>query len=403
MYKVYEQTYQGLKIICIEQNSFSKSYAGIGVKFGGVDPLNESTQASGLAHFIEHKLFQMPTGDAFEEFTRMHAKANAYTTIDKTIYYFTTILSIYPPLQLLLNMYFTPYFKKEDVEKEKGIILSEIEDTFDDIQTKFAMDMMKQLYPKDPFSLSVVGDASSVKNMEKKNLIEGYKRYYTTDNSILVIVTNESHQKIFNYVKEVLKSLTLMNGTINRSPMVLSKTAGKSFKYEHTISQTMVSIGIRFSGIKGSTLFCNALMAILDSLFSPVSKFYQHLSQKKTFYADIDYMIHNSKDASYAMITTYSSIPDLFIKEVIEKLKNLSIEDLDEKLIMLTIKFLKAKYITNLDDVETLGDEILGLALEDLSYFDEEKECWSLTYDKIKDYIACFKDAIYIHGICQKK
>ncbi|MDE7385490.1 MAG: insulinase family protein, partial [Anaeroplasmataceae bacterium] len=125
------QTKNGLRVCYVEKPNFHKSYVGIGLNYGSRDLKfylegNAITSLEGTAHFIEHKLFQMPYGDAFEEFSKLNASANAYTDLEKTIYYFTTTEDLYAPLELLLKMYFTPYFKKEDVEKEKGIITSEI-------------------------------------------------------------------------------------------------------------------------------------------------------------------------------------------------------------------------------------------------------------------------------------
>ena len=108
----------GLKVIHIYKPKFKESYVGIGVNYGSRDinfyAENEKYKSpKGLAHFIEHKLFQMPEGDAFSQFSQYHASANAYTDTEKTIYYFTTTMELYPPLELLLKMYFTPYFPKE--------------------------------------------------------------------------------------------------------------------------------------------------------------------------------------------------------------------------------------------------------------------------------------------------
>lgn len=402
MHNVFEHTYKGLNIICVEQKSFKKSYVGIGARFGGGDFLNSSFQYSGLAHYIEHQLFQMPTGDTFESFAKQNAKANAYTTIDKTIYYFTTIHSIYKPLELLLTMYFTPYFKKEAVEKEKGIILSEIEEVLDDIQSEFAIQMLNHLYPKDPFSSKVVGETSSIKKMNENILLAGYKRYYTTKNSVLVLITPESHQDIFDRIKTIMDPLPCSQKGVRHAPMVISDAPKPSFTMTSTSSQTMVSLGIRFRNQRRTPQFCNAIIAILDSILSPTSKFYQELYQDNLFYADIDYMVHQSKDASYVMITTYSLQPEAFIKRVIEKLKNLSAKEIDKNSIIRTLKYLKAKYITNLDDISILGDEVLSLALEGLSYFKEENVCLKLTYEEIIKFLVEFHNAFYSYGICKK-
>ena len=118
-------TKSGLKIIYIKKEQFARSYCGIGTNYGGgnlkfsIDGV-DYVSPSGIAHFIEHKLFAMPDGtDAFDKFNKLNSIANAYTASDKTLYFFTTTENIFDSLKLLIDMYFTPYFKEEDIEKKK--------------------------------------------------------------------------------------------------------------------------------------------------------------------------------------------------------------------------------------------------------------------------------------------
>ncbi|MDE7213502.1 MAG: insulinase family protein, partial [Anaeroplasmataceae bacterium] len=373
------QTKNGLRVCYVEKAKFHKSYVGIGVNYGSRDLkffLNgkEYTSQEGTAHFIEHKLFQMPYGDAFMEFSKLNAVANAYTDLEKTLYYFTTTDDFYAPLKLLLEMYFTPYFIEEDVEKEKGIITSEIK-MYDDVEeSKFSGKILKQLYPKSSLSSNVAGTSKSVNQTTAEDLKNAYDAFYTTDNSYLVIVSHEPREKVYQFVEEVMSKCKVNRGLPNRDKEQFPQGIGSSFQMKSKAEQTTASLAMRFSANQDSHLFCNFIIGLLDSIFSPSTKYYKKLSDKKLFIADIDYYVMTLRDTSYAILSTTSNHAKEFLKEVQAKLENLSIRDLDEEVLKLYLKHLKARSIRALDAVEELGEEVLVLALENASYLDELEE-----------------------------
>ncbi|MDE7264230.1 MAG: insulinase family protein, partial [Anaeroplasmataceae bacterium] len=308
----------GLRVCYIEKPLFHKSYAGIGVNFGGRDIELMSGDEKiklkeGTAHFIEHKLFQLEDGDAFEKFSKMGVNSNAYTDLEKTIYYFTTSSDLYEPLALLLKMYFTPVFKEEDIEKEKEIILSEIK-MYDDIpQTKFSLRLLKALYHKHPLSSPIAGTIKSVKEITKTTLDVAYKSFYTIENSVLVVASNEPRQKVYRFIKDTLSHLH----PLHSFPKYISyplHPLGKDFIYKAKVEQPTAALAIRFSANQNMPLFCNYIMGIFDSLFSPISPFFKKLYEKKAFLADIDYSVSTLRDTSYAILSTTSNHPKLFLE-----------------------------------------------------------------------------------------
>ena len=130
----YQQgkTKNGLQYYILPQKDFRDKMAAVVVKRGGdhifwKDKYGEDiTFPAGVAHFIEHKLFQQEWGDAFTKFAQNGASANAFTDGDKTVYYFTCREKFVENLKILLDFVQNPYFTKEDTEQEKSIITSEI-------------------------------------------------------------------------------------------------------------------------------------------------------------------------------------------------------------------------------------------------------------------------------------
>lgn len=403
----YFVTENGLRVCYIQKNQFHKSYAGIGVNYGSRDLeflFNQQKVQSkeGVAHFIEHKLFQMPDGDSFLKFAKMNANANAYTDLEKTIYYFSTGSDLFPPLQLLLEMFFTPYFTKEDVEKEKSIITSEIEMYEDIPQTQFLERVMKELFPKSSLSKSIAGTKKSVEETTVEDLETAFQAFYTTDNAFLVIVSHEPREKVIEFVEKIMKQQKVNRGI----PQVISSLSidkiGHHFTYQTHVEQTTAILGIQLKANHTMPMFCEAMIGLLDGVLAPSTAFYQSLYKQKAFTADIEYYVVTLKDTSYAIISTTTEAPELFLNTVYQKLKNLKKTDLDKKSIDLYLKHLKARSILSLDSIEELAEEVLILALEGGSYFKNLEDCQSLTREDFTPYLKFFNEGKYIQAICKK-
>ena len=140
----------------------------------------------GTAHFIEHKLFQQEWGDAFARFTQNGASANAFTDGDRTVYYFTCSDKFTENLRLLLDFVQKPYFTKEDTEREKDIIVSEITMYEDDPMWVGYYQMLECMYGKHPIRNRIAGTAETVAEITEETLQKAYACYYTTDEMALV-------------------------------------------------------------------------------------------------------------------------------------------------------------------------------------------------------------------------
>ena len=400
-------TKSGLKVLYLKKPQFERSYCGIGCSYGGgnlnyVSNGNKVESLSGIAHFLEHKLFAMPDGtDAFETFNKMNATSNAYTASDKTLYFFSTTDEIYNPLTLLLDMYFTPYFMEEDIEKEKDIIVSELNMYEDKVIARFQKNILNGLYPNDPYSKPVGGTIEDVLKTKVSDLLTVYNDFYTPSNSYLVVVSHVDENELFSKIENILEKYKFENKNVEKLPTVVSTDIISDIEYFDSVNQNHAVVGIRFNANTDNKLFCNFIIGVFDCILSPMAEFYQELYEDKLFVADIDYSVVTEKYSAYALVTTTSKKPKEFTKRIIDKLKNLKIEDLNEELIDLYLKHLKAKMIVCEDSIESLGDEILSLALEGDSYFDEQKAILDLTIEDFYTVIPYINEAKYLSAICK--
>ena len=167
------------------------------------------------------------------------------------------------------------------------------------------------------------------------------------------------------------------------------------------MEQTTASLAIRMEADETMPLFCNYIIGILDSILSPMSEFYNELYKKKAFIADIEYYVVTLRDASYAVISTISKTPQVFLKEVRKKLSHLKPSDLNLDILNLYLKHMKAKSILEQDSVETLGEEILTLALEGISYYEEVERSLSMHIEDYYEYLSYITQGKMLTAICK--
>ena len=160
---VHRQTLSnGLEVITVSKPYHTKSYAFFAVRYGGmdlrfrVDGMWRDTPA-GIAHYLEHKMFDMEEGSVMAEFAQRGASDNAYTSNAMTAYYFTSTSCFYENLRTLLRFVSIPYFTQESVDKERGIIAQEIQETEDDPDWRVYANLMGGLLQNRPRRGPVAG------------------------------------------------------------------------------------------------------------------------------------------------------------------------------------------------------------------------------------------------------
>ena len=170
-----------MKTITIPKKGYAGKQAAIVVRCGGID------MTPGAAHFLEHKLFEDPELNLFEEFTTRGASVNAYTHFTHTVYYFSAIDSFNENLQLLYRLIEKPHFTDENVEKEKGIILAEIDMYADNPFWQVYTGLHSALF-KGALSHDILGTKESVQSITAGQLDAFYEKFYTPDNMALIRV-----------------------------------------------------------------------------------------------------------------------------------------------------------------------------------------------------------------------
>lgn len=204
---LHEKLDNGLEVFILPKPGFTKTYATFTTRYGSIDNhfraagKEEVRVPDGIAHFLEHKMFEEPEGDIFSTFASQGASANAFTSFDRTVYLFSATESVEANVNTLLNFVQNPYFTDENVEKEKGIIIQEINMYRDNPDWRVYYGLIETLYSKHPVHIDIAGTAESVRSITKDMLYECYRTFYHPSNMSLFIVGGVDAEAMLERVK----------------------------------------------------------------------------------------------------------------------------------------------------------------------------------------------------------
>jgi predicted Zn-dependent peptidase len=212
----------GLTAYVVRKPGFTKSYATLATRYGSIDTtlkVNGRTRRlpAGIAHFLEHKVFETPEGDAFDLFAARGASANAYTSFSTTRYLFGTSTDYAGNLRTLLDMVFDLHVTKENVEKEKGIIGQEIAMYDDDADWRIYFGALQGLYARHPVRLDIAGTKETIAKIDPELLRAVHRAYYHPRNMVLTAVSPEPVGVTFQAVRERVEKRSFGRATGRRA------------------------------------------------------------------------------------------------------------------------------------------------------------------------------------------
>ena len=199
----------GLHVFVFPKPEFQKSYAFFATNYGGMDLRfcldgTWHDTPAGVAHYLEHKMFDTKDGNALQKLTANGASPNAFTSNAITGYYFECTEQFEENLKTLLSFVSVPYFTQESVDKEQGIIGQEIGMIEDDPDWKVFTNLMKGLYEHHPIHLSVAGSVESIARITPQTLYDCHKAFYDPANMVLCVAGNQDPERVCQIAREIL-------------------------------------------------------------------------------------------------------------------------------------------------------------------------------------------------------
>ena len=399
----HETMANGLNVYLLKKEGFSKTYGLFATNFGSVDtsfvPLNEAEMMKvpdGVAHFLEHKMFEMEDGDASDKFSLLGASTNAFTSSSRTAYLFSTGSNEMQCTELLLDFVQDLYLTEENVEKEKGIIGQEIKMYDDDPDWQNYFGAIQNLYHKHPFAIDIAGTVESVNATTKEQLETCYRTFYHPSNMVLFVCGQINPEEIMDMIREnqLKKGFTKVND-IQRLIVDEPKTIkNKEIVQYMDVFMPKITMAIKVNNIpvepKKRVKREMATQLVLDYLFSKSSKVYNDWVNNE--------WINDTFGGYYIQERDYACIQFGGDTNHVDELK-CALIDLVSKLPTSQIPMddferLKRKmmgaYVMSFNSIENIANHFIRYYFEDFSSFDLIDTLNELNYDDVLEALQLF-------------
>ena len=296
----------GLRILICPKEGFRSAYAVIGTRFGSINSsfINNGrkiTVPDGTAHYLEHKLFESEEGDAFSQYARTGASANAYTSFDVTCYLFSCTERFDESLGILFDLVRSPYFTPETVAKEQGIIGQEIKMYDDSPEWRVNINLMQAMYSEHSINKDIAGTVETIAQITPEILYDCYNSYYNLNNMVLCVAGNITPEQVLAVADS---KLTKDEPSVTESLMPEEPYKVKQDYIEQTlpVAVPLFSLGYKEDGGSGYVTskesLCTAIL--LEAFAGEGSELYRELLDKK--------LINSSFAAEYIDGTGYRYI-----------------------------------------------------------------------------------------------
>lgn len=401
--KIYiEKLDNGLTVMIIPKLGVQKKYMIWGTNYGSNDnefivPGEEekTTVPNGVAHFLEHKMFEQENGvNSLDVLTALGTEANAYTTNDHTAYLFECTDNFYEAMDELMDYVQHPYFTDENVEKEKGIIGQEIMMYDDYPEWKVYLNALKAMYHNNPIKIDIVGTIESISKIDKEILYKCYETFYNPSNMAMVICGDFEPEKLIEEVKKRLIDKE-SNGKIERifkeEPEEIVK---EKIEQKLEVSQALYTIGIKdkIDNIENSNKTDIvkkhiAIEILLNIIMGRSSKLYKELYNEGLIYsgASLDYEF--SKTYAHILIAGQSTDPEKVYEKFKARVKELRENRIDENDFERNKKMIYGGYVKEYNDVTDIARMFLADYFKGINSFDYIEEINSINVEYLNQVL----------------
>ena len=391
--KLYiEKLVNGLTVMIIPKPGVQKKYVIWGTNYGSNDnkfivPGEEKVTEvpNGVAHFLEHKLFEQENGtNSLDTLTALGVNANAYTTNDHTAYLFECTDNFYEALDELMDYVQHPYFTDENVEKEKGIIGQEIMMYDDYPDWQVYLNAMKAMYHENPIKIDITGTIETISHIDKEILYKCYKTFYNPSNMALVVAGDFKPEKILQEIKNRLVE-NENQGEIKRiyteeDESIVQEKIEKNFE----VSRPLFTIGIKDNPNKQEEIVKKhiAIEILMNLILGRSSDLYKKLYNEGIISGQPSLDYEFGQTYAHVLITGQSTDPEKVYQEFKIKVRQLKEQGVNEKDFARIKKLIYGGYVKEYNDIQDISRMFLADYFKGINSFDylEEIEGINIKY-----------------------
>lgn len=395
----YEKLENGLDVYILPKKGFNKTYATFTTKYGSIDnhflpPGKEEyvKVPDGIAHFLEHKLFEKEDGDVFQQFSKQGASANAFTSFTRTAYLFSSTSNVEMNLETLIDFVQDPYFTEKTVEKEKGIIGQEITMYDDNPDWRLYFGLIENMFKNHPVKIDIAGTIESISHITEDMLYECYETFYHPSNMLLFIVGPVDPDQIMTQVrdnqsKKDYKEMPEIKRQFEGEP---SEAAKKKKVLEMNVQTSKCLVGIKSSTANqsGKEMLKNelSLNVLLDILFGKSSEQYSTLYSEGLIDDTFSFDYTQEQGFGFAMVGGDTNDPDR-LAETLQKMLldarekgTISQETLDR-----TKKKKIGAFLRAVNSPEYIANQFTRYAFNEMDLFDVVPTLESITLEDVEN------------------
>ena len=390
----------GLEVYICKKTGFSKKIGMFGTKYGSVDndfidiTTNKRTKVpDGIAHFLEHKLFEKEGANALDLFSKMGVSSNAYTSFDQTVYFFETSEKFDESIAMLVKLIKEPYFTYENVQKEQGIIGQEISMYDDDPNFMVYFNALRAMYNQNPVRIDIAGTIESISHITKELLYTCYNTFYSPQNMFFIVVGDVDVEHTINLIEENLKKYENKNLPKNKIEKFRvkeeKKIAQKEIVQKMDIYLPQLCLGYKLDLVNGKEILKNEIVVnmISDMYFSKQSDFFEKEYNLGKVNDSIDMIYEGSDSFSHVIISTLSTKIDEVEKDILEYIEKIKNMPVDEEMFEIIKKKKIGEAILSSDNLNVSYRRIIDSILNKTDVYDQIEVLKSITKEDIKEFL----------------
>lgn len=402
----------GLEVFVFPKK-MTTSYAILATRYGAIDNKFKlegeesfTTVPDGIAHFLEHKLFECEGGiDAFELFAKTGASANAYTSNTMTAYLFSCTENFDESLEILLDFVTHPYFTEKTVQKEQGIIGQEIRMYEDHPFSRLHKELIRALYKKNKVRIDVAGTVESIAEINAEILYKCYNTFYNLNNMTLSVCGDVDVERVEQICDTVLKKAENITIIRDKEEDGETKEVYKKRAYcSLDVAKPIFAIGIKDTNIPNDPILrakkAYAIEILNEILFSQSSSFYTDLLSKNLISPDLSSGGEYTKDYAFDVISSESQDPEKVYSMFVEYIENVKKNGIDKEEFDLCKRTVYASNIKSFDSTEEIANNLIYNHFDGADILEAPKIIDSIDFEYVSELMnEMFKEEYYAMSI----
>ncbi len=377
---IYEHK-SGLKAFVIPKKGYSKKYATFATHYGSINnefiPPGEKESLKvpdGIAHFLEHKLFEQEDGSVIDKFSKLGSSPNAYTSFNHTVYLFSCTEKFQENLKLLLEYVQNPYITEESVEKEKGIIGQEIRMYEDNPNWRSSVNLLGALYSRHPIRVDMAGTIESISQINRDYLYKCYNTFYHPSNMMVLVVGDVDHEQVFRQVEESIKtsgSKPEIRRIFPEEPEAINKPyVEQKLAVSVPLFQAGFKDNIKNTGGMDGLYREVAVKLLLEMIMGKSSPLYSQLYSEGLINATFGFDYTIEENYAFSMFGGESPNPEKVRDRILEAIWNIGYTGLDASAFDRIRKAMKGRFVRQFNSVERISHNFISVYFRGVNIFD---------------------------------